>query len=61
MVVHVLQLLKKNVTERLGSGSDDAAPIKVHLICLYDMIFVAQNVIRYAEKYLTYALKLTNS
>jgi len=27
-----LQLLKKNVTERLGCGSDDAAPIKVELI-----------------------------
>jgi len=25
----LLQLLKKNVTERLGCGSDDAAPIKV--------------------------------
>ena len=32
--VHVLQLLKKNVTERLGCGPDDAAPIKVDWICL---------------------------
>jgi len=32
--MNMLQLLKKNVTERLGCGLDDATPIKVHHICL---------------------------